>query len=271
MPTRQIHGIEYSFQQSGSGHPLVLLHGFTGRAASWQPALPFLTDRFCIMAPDLIGHGETDAPRAARRYRMEHVAADLAELIGRFASQPVHLLGYSMGGRLALYFARYYPQMVSRLVLESASPGRAAPEQRLERSIADEALAGRIEDEGIAAFVDYWSTLPLFAGRNRLPMAQREKLRAQQLTNRPWGLANSLRGMGTGVQPSLWEDLAVIDMPVCLIVGEQDPKFRAIAESMERLIRDVKAVIIPDAGHTTHLEQPILFSHAVREFLEQEQ
>jgi 2-succinyl-6-hydroxy-2,4-cyclohexadiene-1-carboxylate synthase len=260
MTTLTINEINYHVKVQGSGVPLVLLHGFTGSMESWSPLAEILAQYYTVIRVDLLGHGATDAPLDPGRYRMEAATPDLVKLLHALSAAPVNLLGYSMGGRLALYLAVHFPEMVRSLILESASPGLADPAEREARRARDDALADRIEREGIERFVDYWQNLPLFASQRRLPAETQADLRAQRLQNRPIGLANSLRGMGTGVQPSLWTDLPRLAIPVLLLVGELDAKFLRIAEDMEVGIRRARLKIIPDAGHTTHLENPDVFT-----------
>ncbi len=196
MPTKSIRGVHYHFSDEGSGAPLVLLHGFTGSSQNWAAHSAHFAHSHRVIAPDLLGHGRTDAPPDPARYSMAESAADLAELLAQIAPGPVTLLGYSMGGRLALYFALHYPERVARLILESASPGLATAQERQQRIAADEALAARIERDGIEKFVDFWEGISLFASQQRLPTAEREALRGGRLQNRVTGLAASLRGHG---------------------------------------------------------------------------
>ena len=256
MTRLTVNGRNYNVAIEGTGIPLVLLHGFTGSAANWEEVAAFLSLTYTVIAIDLPGHGCSDAPADPDLYRIELVAADLALLFERLAACPVNLLGYSMGGRLALYMARHYPELIRSLVLESASPGLADPRARDERRASDDALARRIEQDGLPAFVDYWESIPLFASQQRLPEATRQQLRAQRLTSNPVGLANSLRGMGTGQQPSLWEDLPLIQQPTLLLAGELDDKFVGIARAMGERLPHAQVQIMPGVGHTIHLEMP---------------
>lgn len=275
MATLPVNGITYAYTISAAGAgaaslpPLLLLHGFTGSRHNWDATVQALAPVCAAITVDLLGHGQTDAPADPARYGMAASAADLAYLLEAVAPGPVNLLGYSMGGRLALYFALTYPHLVNQVILESASPGLATAAERDARQRSDDALADRIEQEGIAPFVAYWEALPLFASQQRLPAAVRQRLHEQRLANRPIGLANSLRGMGTGVQPSLWERLSAFTMPTLLLAGALDTKFCAIAEQMGQQLPQATVTLVPAAGHTIHLEQPTVFQQLIAQFIGQ--
>ena len=273
MATLQVNGVTYYYAISepapGTAHkpPLLLLHGFTGSSANWQQQVQALAPYGQTITVDLLGHGHTAAPTDSSRYTMAATAADLATLLAAVAPGSVNLLGYSMGGRLALYFALTYGHLVGKLILESASPGLATVDERQARKVSDEQLADRIEAHGIAAFVEQWEALPLFATQRALPAPVQQHLRELRLCNQPHGLANSLRGMGTGVQPALWSQLPTLTMPTLLLAGALDPKFCTIAQQMAQQLPNATLAIVPDAGHTIHLEQPVAFQQQVTQFL----
>ncbi|HEU5102163.1 MAG TPA: 2-succinyl-6-hydroxy-2,4-cyclohexadiene-1-carboxylate synthase [Roseiflexaceae bacterium] len=263
----RVNDITLYVEQSGAGRPLLLLHGFTGSAATWTPFIDALAPGLRILAPDLIGHGRSESPSDAQRYSIDRCVADLLAILDALQIERADVLGYSMGGRVALHLACAARERVGRLVLESSSPGIADAAERVARVAADEALAESIERDGLAAFVERWERLPLFASQASLPQEQRARLRAQRLGNNPLGLANSLRGMGAGRQPSLWDQLPELDVATLLIAGELDAKYRALAGQMLALLPNARATIVPGAGHTVHLEQSRLFIENVLEFL----
>lgn len=267
MTHHTINGLNYHVEERGTGVSVIMLHGFTGSTETWRPFIDKLEQAFRVIVVDLPGHGQTDAPPEAMRYRMELVADDLADLLSRLDAAPAHWLGYSMGGRLALYMACRLPNYVRSLILESASPGIHDPGERKARIEQDAALAQRIEREGITRFADYWQSIPLFDTQKRLPEKVRSTLRAQRLKNSVAGLANSLRGMGAGVQPELWRELGVLKIPVLLITGEGDQKFTSINRRMAAAISGSKLEIVPNAGHAVHLESADLYSDLVLNFL----
>ena len=195
--------------------------------------------------PDLPGHGDAALRPASFAACTAYVRALGGE---RFA-----LAGYSMGGRVALHAALSLGDLVSRLVLIGASPGLADPAERAARREADDRLADRIEAIGVEAFADDWGAQPLFAGQ---PPHVAAAAHADRLRNTPTGLAAALRGLGTGVMEPLWDRLGELRIPVTLIAGARDEKFRAIADRMAAAIPDARVEIIEGAGHAAHLERP---------------
>jgi 2-succinyl-6-hydroxy-2,4-cyclohexadiene-1-carboxylate synthase len=260
-------GIEERGKVGSSDQTLVLLHGFTGSAAGWGHHIDLLAEYgLRIIAVDLLGHGQSDAPKDAKRYSIEHCQKDIVaavQALGVHKDQAI-ILGYSMGGRIALYMA--FSGFFRALILESASPGLEDPVEREERRRSDEALAESIERQGVQAFVERWERLPLFASQRTLPFGYREALHSQRLQNNATGLAQSLRGVGTGVQPSLSAQLPALHMPILLIAGELDTKFTTIAKNMAQTLPQAQLHIVPAAGHTVHLEQPQLFTSLVGDF-----
>jgi 2-succinyl-6-hydroxy-2,4-cyclohexadiene-1-carboxylate synthase len=248
------------------GTPLLLLHGFTGSSSTWTDLAADLGRR--TLAVDVIGHGHSDAPVEADRYTMEHCVADLVGVLDSLALPRVDVLGYSMGGRVALHLAVAAPGRVRALILESSSPGLADPADRSARRRADETLADSIEREGMAAFVEAWERLPLLALADHVSAEARRRLREQRLSHAPTGLANSLRGMGAGRQMPLWDRLAEVTCPTLLIVGERDGRYRHIAEQMAALMPTPRSIVVRQAGHTVHLDQPAAFADHVAAFLE---
>ncbi|HMJ01707.1 MAG TPA: 2-succinyl-6-hydroxy-2,4-cyclohexadiene-1-carboxylate synthase [Conexibacter sp.] len=225
---------------------IVLLHGFTQTGRSWQPTIAALGERYRALAPDLRGHG---AAAAARPVDFASVRGDVLTL----APERFVLCGYSMGGRIALSIALAAPSRIARLVLVGASPGLSDAAERRARRAADEALAAGIEREGIEAFASHWSSLPLFEGQPRAVVAAAHRTR---LAQDPAGLAAALRGLGTGVMEPLWERLPALTMPVALVVGERDMKYRTIAEQMAAALPDATLHVVPGAGHAVQLEAP---------------
>jgi 2-succinyl-6-hydroxy-2,4-cyclohexadiene-1-carboxylate synthase len=265
----RVNSIDFHVEDHGSGTPLVLLHGFTGSSASWSPVIHDLARTRWVVAIDIIGHGASGAPRDLSRYVFEQALRDLAEVTTQFGIARAAWLGYSMGGRLALGMAVDHPQRVSSLILVSATAGIQHEAERLQRAEADQELARRIEETGIETFVHEWERLPIWESQRTLPAEVLQFQRDIRLRNRAVGLANSLRGMGQGAQPSYWDRLDEIDVPVLLMAGALDRKFVGIAGQMGVRVAGAQLSVVPDAGHAVHLERPGEFLEVVREFLAQ--
>lgn len=234
---------------------------------SWEPALPHLATKHTVVTVDLPGHGQAATSTNKNDYTMEATSADLVGLMASLGHSRFDLLGYSMGGRLALFTAVHYPEHIQRLVLESASPGLKTAEERNARVQADNALADRIEQDGIEQFVDFWESISLWDSQQQLSDRSRNRLRQLRLTNHPTGLALSLREMGTGRQPSMWPHLAAFKNPTLLLTGELDMKFCNIAADMMNLLPTAAHQTIQGAGHTIHLEKPAIWVKSVTAFL----
>lgn len=245
----------------GAGRWLVALHGFLGRGADWTPLAPGLPG-FRILAPDLPGHGAAqDLPDSV--FSMQGAAGAVLETMDARGIERAALLGYSMGGRLALYLALHAGERFSHLVLESASPGLRTDAERAERRRLD---AGRAEEirRDLPGFLARWYALPLFA---TTPPATRAALVHERTANDPAGLARSLHHMGTGAQPDLWQALPALAVPTLALVGARDEKFVRLAHKMAASTACLRVHAVPHAGHTVHLDAPEAFARAVRGFL----
>lgn len=227
----------------------VVLHGFTGDAGTMEAItarLPGPADAF-----DLAGHGPGPHPVDVAAYSVD----GMAETVLARHTEPVHLVGYSMGGRVALTAACRHPARVRSLSLIGASAGLVDPDERRARAAADDELADLIRGD-LEGFVDRWMANPLFATQSRLGDAFLAAARTQRLAHDPIALARSLRANSTGRMRPLHADLARCSMPVALIAGADDPKFVAIARDLAAAMPAAAVHVIDCAGHAAHLEQP---------------
>lgn len=225
---------------------LVLLHGFTNTGASWGGVVTALGERYRPIAPDIRGHGSASEVRPVS---LDGVLGDVAGL----TSEPFTLVGYSMGGRIALHVALAHPDRVRRLVLVGASPGIADDAERAQRRAADARLADELHGLTIEEFAARWAQTPVLAGQ---PPDVQAAGRRDRLRNTPAGLVAALRGLGTGALPPLWSRLGELAIPVELVVGERDAKFLAISEHMAAALRFGHVAVVAHAGHAVHLEDP---------------
>jgi 2-succinyl-6-hydroxy-2,4-cyclohexadiene-1-carboxylate synthase len=226
---------------------VVLLHGFSGTRRAWDGVSARLDhERYLPVALDLPGHGQ-NADRERPITFAGCVAGVLAEAPARFT-----LAGYSMGGRIALHVALAAPERVRRLVLISTTAGIEDPAERAGRSEADRRLAGELEAIPFEEFIERWRTQPLFASD---PPHVEKLAREDQRRNRPDGLAAALRGIGTGEMDPLWDRLERLAMPVTVVVGERDVKFRALGRRLADLPAAGELLLVP-GGHGLALENP---------------
>jgi len=241
-----------------------LLHGFAGSGSEWGDALEGLRAAgFSPVALDLPGHGARRGEGDEAAFTLDATLASVAAL----HPQGGPLVGYSMGGRLALHYADRHPDRVSKLVLESSSAGLGSEEERADRREADARLAERILELGIESFVDEWQDLELFDSQASLTAVECARIRAGRLANDAASLAATLWGLGTGTLPALWDRLPEISTPTLIIVGELDRKFAEIGARMVRDLPDATLEVVPDAGHNVHVEKPVAWCHAVASFL----
>ncbi len=229
---------------------VLALHGFTGSGADWAPVAESLEAP--VLAPDLLGHGGSPAPADARAYHIEEVV----EHCLRWCDQRPEwlVLGYSMGGRVALRLAAALGHRLRGLLLISTSPGIEDPGERAARAARDRALADAIEAHGTAWFVERWAQHPLIRSQQQIPEPIRAAMQHRRRQNRPAGLAGSLRGMGQGVVTPAWDALAAIEAPTLWLSGEHDPQYTSIAARGVASLPSARHVVVPDAGHCPHLE-----------------
>jgi 2-succinyl-6-hydroxy-2,4-cyclohexadiene-1-carboxylate synthase len=263
----KIKNISYFVEVQGDGFPLVLLHGFTGDRTTWNSFVEQWSHKRTCICIDIIGHGKTSSPENIDRYKIQSVVQDIKSILENLQLDVVDVLGYSMGGRLALNFALEYPEKVRKLVLESSSPGLKTEEERNSRQIQDERLANQILEQGIEEFVRYWENIPLFSSQKELPLQKQQMVREQRLQNSIVGLSNSLKGMGTGVQPSCWDKLSLFEIETLLITGALDEKFCLIAEEMAASMKNAQWLKVDGCGHAIHVEHSEKFGTIVNGFL----
>lgn len=242
---------------------VVLLHGFLGSGHDWrQLSERYLAqDFFCVM-PTLPGHPENPPPDPLN---FDVVVDSLHICLRQLGLDRVTLVGYSMGGRLALFFALKYPLFVSRLVLEGAGPGIADQQARLARAAQDDERAVQLVKGGVDAFVDNWYQMDIFASLRQHPGLLAEVVERRKQNRAHWASA-VIRQLSPGRQPPLWSRLGELTMPVLLLAGALDRKYVTISHEMEKYIPNARTKVVAAAGHNVHLEQPAIFAQHLKEF-----
>jgi 2-succinyl-6-hydroxy-2,4-cyclohexadiene-1-carboxylate synthase len=261
MPIVEGADVRLNYFVEGDGTPVTLLHGFTQSGRSWQEVISAMPSGWRWVVPDLRGHGGTRS-RPGAPCTMDACTADLEMLWDRLGIGRTHLVGYSMGGRLALHVAARRPERLLSLLTIGAHAG-LDEEARAGRLMGDEALARRIEQDGLEAFVNYWGGLPLFAGLERRGPSFVAQVRAERMGNTVAGLACSLRGMGAGVMQPLWDDLARVSVPCTFVAGQLDHGYVASARRLAASVPNGRIEVVLRAGHSVHQERPEAFARVL--------
>ena len=237
---------------------IIFLHGFLGSGIDWVPIAQELENDYCCILVDLPGHGESDieANGDPDLFFMETVDTLAEELSRSAAPEPCYLVGYSMGGRIALSLLLRYPELFEKAIIVSASPGLRTEEERLSRRESDEGIARKIE-RNFDGFIKAWYEQPLFASLKNHPIFK--EVESERKINNPENLALALRLLGTGRQPSTWDELQQNRVPIQFFAGEKDLKFVEIGRQMVNLCPDSSLEIFAECGHTLHLENRELF------------
>ncbi|MCA9928230.1 MAG: alpha/beta fold hydrolase [Anaerolineales bacterium] len=242
---------------------LLLIHGFPLNSAMWSAQLDDLSSFARIIAPDLRGHGNSDAVPGP--YTVTKLADDCADLMGHLAvATPFVVAGLSMGGYIAFEFYRRYPEHVAGLILTAT---RATADSADARANRDAAIAD-VKANGIDGLVAGMLSKLMAASTYENDQELVEFVQEIMMDTSVEGAAGALHAMKT--RPDSTSMLAEIDVPVLIIHGADDRIVPlAEAQAMQKAIKNAKLVVLEDAGHLPNLEQPDAFNDAVIDFLEE--
>lgn len=240
--------------------PLVLLHGLLGSPAVFHGLVARSNHPGEMLALELPGHGVPPRPMPSS---FEHCVDELSREL------PPHsvLVGYSLGGRIALGIAARHPRLVHGVVAVGAHPGISCDRERRERLAWELAQRELLAREGLVAFVRQWEELPLFASQRSLDRERLAAQRATRLGHDPRGIAAALAVLGTGSMPSLLQGLGAGRVPVLMLAGAGDPRFVALAREAQRVAPNVLARVLDGSGHNVVLEAPEALARVVDEQL----
>lgn len=263
-------GVRYHVAEWGDldALPVVLLHGFAQSAESWAEVAPRLAETRFVVAPELVGHGKSDKPDDPSVYEMDAVTDMLSAFLGERFSRKAALVGYSMGGRIALALACGEPSKISSLVLESAGLGPKTGQQHAAMRHRDAALIEQLLSSDIEAFMDEWQKQPIFESQKKLSSEVRDRIRRERVANDPRALAYTVRGTGQHSMIDYSTHIKHLPMPILYIAGILDRKYLKIAENLA-YEENVSCVLL-NTGHNTHLEDPETFARQVGGFLDRQ-
>ena len=257
--------MNYSFRGHQRGIPVVFLHGFLGHQEDWGAFLDIFSKDFYCLTVDLPGHGKT--PLDETNNSLPKAAEALNALLDQLGVKACHLVGYSMGGRLALQTVLKRPERFVTLTLEGSCPGLKTEEECCLRIAQDGYIARQIEKEkdDFRGYLLKWYEQPFFKSLKKDKRFFEDFLQLR-LENDPLMVAGALRALSTGAQPSLWTELGQVLCPVCLIVGANDSKFLKFADDMKEGFPCSQLHVVPDVGHNVHVEKPIEYDRILRSF-----
>lgn len=249
--------------------PVILfLHGFMGDRRDFYQVVDLISAKFCCLLIDLPGHGKTEVEQDSN-YQMPNTAQAIIKLLEQLKIKPCFLVGYSMGGRIALYLTIYFPDYFRKVIIESASPGLKTQLERDRRIKRDLKLADKLEalaPEDFPLFLKQWYSSHLFG--SFMNHSNYHKAIARRLNNDPAKLAKSLRQIGLGMQPCLWHQLGAIQVPLFLIVGSLDRKFIAINQKMVKESPNHNLAIVNNCGHNVHFEKSSKFAQLIKHYFD---
>jgi 3-oxoadipate enol-lactonase len=263
MPSVQAGDVTLEYiDTGGESEPVLLLHAFPLNKAQWEPQVRALGDRFRLVAIDLKGFGESDAPEGRGNYSMDDYAREVKAVLDDLGAPQATLVGLSMGGYIAFAFRRLFPAAVSALVLADTRAEADPPEGVEKRSNQQD----QVEKEGTAGLIEAMPAA-LLGEKTRANKPDVVEEVRRLMSNSPAGYVGALEAMKT--RPDSTGDLASIDVTTLIVVGEEDtltpPDF---SRSMHEAIGGSRLVVIPEAGHLSNLEAPDAFNGALAEFLE---
>lgn len=263
----EANGIFMNYEVAGSGKWLLLIHGMGDNLGAWYNQVPVFSQRYRVLTYDVRGHGQTEAPEG--EYSTDVWAQDLHGLLGALEIERAYVLGYSMGGMVAVNLALQHPEMVEALILANSGGARRptmSEEQMRQMAEQRRMRMERVEREGLAATMDESTAMmfsPGFPERNKEAF---ERYKAVRLKNDPQSYLRMMRSMGTmfgGAPP----DLSKIQCPTLIIGGEHDGLMGAEgAKATQQAIAGSQLKIMP-TGHASAIEQPEEFNKAVMDFL----
>lgn len=247
--------------------PIIFLHGFTGCANDWKYFIDNLFNKYFPIAIDLIGHGKSSKPVEKKYYTTGNIVRQLNNIIKSLNLKNVILVGYSMGGRVALSYSLKYPEVIKALILESTTPGIKNEIDRKMRVASDKAIAKLLLQNGLKKFFDFWLNQPLFKTQKKIYNKDYKIFIKRKSKNSTIGLANTLLGFSTGKMPSYWDKLNTLKQKILLITGSKDKKFTEINKLMKKHLSNSNHFIIKGVGHNTHLEKKNEYLKVVNNFL----
>ena len=244
---------------------LVCLHGFLGTGADFKIVTDHYPNHPTLLAPDFPNYHDdpvtSEEPWTSILDELDHFIKDAC------ADRPCVLLGYSMGGRIALKYALKHQERLQGLILIGATPGLREVPERAERIKQDADRAKDLLNQSNETFLNAWSKQALIQTQNRIKEPYSSRMRKARLSNNQSTLAYYLISLGTGTMSPAWEQLKDFKLHTLLLTGSEDKKFTSIAAEMKKLMPNAQHEIIEAAGHAACFENPSQSVEVIEAFL----
>lgn len=249
-----------------TGIPIICLHGFTGCGSDFSIVADHLKRKRPLIAPNFPDYrsapSNTEITWATTLSTLDSIIEETTQ------GRPCVLVGYSMGGRIALQYALQNQSRLKGLVLIGATPGIEEADQKAQRLKQDNELAEKLTDQTIDDFITYWLNQPVLKSQEAIAEPYRTRMLEERGKLSLGSLSKYLQALGTGTMPSAWHRLNRLAVPTVLVTGEQDFKFTGIAHRIVSQIPGCVHTIIKDSGHSVCFEQPTAFTEHLETFVE---
>jgi pimeloyl-ACP methyl ester carboxylesterase len=263
-------GVKLHYEETGTGTPVVLVHEFAGDSRSWEPQVRYLSRRYRCIAFNARGWPPSEVPTDVASYSQARARDDIRAVLDHLGIDKAHVVGLSMGGFATLHFGLTYPERARSLLVAGAGYGSEKGEREKFRNEA-EAIADRLEREGMAAFADayaYGPTRVQLEGKDPRGFAEFKAMLAEHSAK---GAANTQLGVQRE-RPSIFdlgEQLAKLTVPMLVVTGDEDWPCLAPGIFIKRTCRSAALLVLPNTGHTVNIEEPGAFNAALADFLAQ--
>jgi pimeloyl-ACP methyl ester carboxylesterase len=260
--------IQLYYEEVGTGIPIVFVHEFAGDVRSYEMQLRYFGQRYRCIAFNARGYPPSDVPANGQLYSQERARDDIRAVLDALKIDKAHVVGLSMGGFAALHFGFTYPDRARSLVIAGCGYG-AAPDRRAQFAAEAEAAAAGFEQTGMIKAAEPYALGPTRVQfQNKDPRGWRE-FADQLAAHSTEGSARTMRGVQAR-RPSLFDLVAkmqTITAPTLIMTGDEDWPCLEPALLMKRTIPTAALVVMPNAGHTINLEDPMAFNGHIADFL----
>ena len=255
----------HKWNEETEGTPIICLHGFIGSGADYSIVVDHLQKDHFIVAPDFPDYKSVPLSGShSWDSTLTQLDNFIQEIVG---GNTCIMVGYSMGGRIALQYALRYKSALEGLVLIGASPGIKDPTLKLQRLEQDRTIASTLPDQTIDEFLDFWLSQPILKSQETIAEPYRSRMLERRRGQSLQSLASYLSTLGTGSMPSVWAQLHQLNTPTLLVTGEHDTKFAKVAEEMLSYLPRGEHGIIGGSGHSACFESPSEFAGLLETFI----